>query len=220
MNYKKFFDNLLLEAGVLPSASDSAPDASSSAIDPKANRTHSVPDNAIGPMLDQDTDPDQFLTQGIKDTFDEVRKHFDSKMDDFASTLNPEAAKSATLGQLKEKVKKVYDFTNKIQVFAKAKIEAMAQDPYAIMAAFIASEPTQLAAFQELHKSLEEFQSAFEQIDALLAGVNAKITDFIKDNRKAAEQAPMDQMSGGLGGSNQQQSQPQQPSGMGGGGMF
>ena len=188
MNYKKHLEKLFLEL-----ASPQAPEAQPNIGIGNSSRTHQVPGNAISPMLDQGTDPDSFLTQGIRDTFDQVRSHFNSKMAEFANDLKSESIDSSTVSDLKNKIKKIYDFTNKVQVFSKAKIDAMAQDPYAIMAGFIASEPTQLAAFAELHKTLEEFSKMFEEIDAKLAGVSSKIEDFIKDSQKIKEPSIMQQ---------------------------
>jgi hypothetical protein len=171
MNYSNFFNKLLLEANGLPQD----PTAVSRAGE------HSVPSDAMGNFLDQDTNPDEFLTRGIKDTFATVQKHFDSKMSNFSSSLSPESIKSMTLSQIKEKVGEVYDFANKIEVFSKSKIDSMAQDPYAIMAGFVASEPTKLAAFKELHKTLTDFQKLFEDIDAAVSSVHSKIDEFVSD---------------------------------------
>lgn len=179
MNYKKLFNSILLEALPLPS--------SPSSLTPSSGGEHQVPEDAMGDFLDQDTDPDEFLTRGIKDTFATVQKHFNSKMGEFSSSLSPEGIKTMTLSQIKEKVGEITDFTNKIEVFSKAKIDSMAQDPYAIMAGFVASEPTKLAAFKELHKTLQEFQQLFEDIDAAVSSVHSKVDEFVGDLAKGEE---------------------------------
>lgn len=175
MNYSKFFSKILLEADGLPKSPEAVEHAG----------THGVPQDAITDFVDQGTDPDEFLTRGIKDTFATVQKHFDTKMSNFSSSLSPESIKGMTLSQIKEKVGEVYDFSNKIEVFSKSKIDTMAQDPYAIMAGFVASEPTKLAAFKELHKTLADFQQLFEDIDAAVSSVHSKIDEFVSDINKS-----------------------------------
>lgn len=167
MNYAKLFNKILLEDAQPPSLPNP--------------RTHNVPDDSINSALDQDTDPDSFLTQGIKQTFDQVQQHFDEKMTEFAQSISPESVKNLTLNQLKQKMGSIYNFVNKVQVFSKAKIDSMAQDPYAIMAGFVASDPTKLASFAELHKTIEEFQQFIEDIESHVSSVNSKIADFVSD---------------------------------------
>lgn len=179
MNYKKLFNSILLEAAPLPS--------SPSSLAPSSGGEHQIPGDAMGDFLDQDTNPDEFLTRGIKDTFATVQKHFDSKMSGFSASLSPEGVKTMTLSQIKEKVGEVTDFANKIEIFSKSKIDSMAQDPYAIMAGFVASEPTKLAAFKELHKTLQEFQQLFEDIDAAVSSVHSKVQEFVDDLSKDEE---------------------------------
>ena len=177
MNYKSLFNKILLEEVGLPQTPNSAV--------PRRNGSHSVPGDAMGDFLDQETDPDEFLTRGIKDTFATVQKHFDSKMNDFSNSLSPEGVQAMTLEQIKDKVGEVADFTNRIEVFSKAKIDSMAQDPYAIMAGFVASDPTKLAAFKELHKTLQDFQSLFEDIDAAVSNVHSRVAEFVSDLQKS-----------------------------------
>jgi hypothetical protein len=178
MNYKKLFNSLLTEQA-LP--------VSPNSTTPSRGGEYDVPSDAMGNFLDQGTDPDEFLTKGIQDTFSSVQKHFDSKMSNFSSSLSPESIKGMTLSEIKDKVGEVYDFANKIEVFSKSKIDSMAQDPYAIMAGFVASEPTKLAAFKELHKTLSDFQQLFEDIDAAVSSVHSKIDEFVSDINQNSE---------------------------------
>jgi uncharacterized protein YukE len=132
-------------------------------------------------FLDKDTDPDAFLRDGIQQTFDAVQQHFNTKMTEFANTLAPEAIKVMPLGKLRESIGDVYKFVNKIQVYSKGKIEQISQDPYAIMAAFLASEPTKMSAFEELHGNLDEFQSAIQELEGQLASLKGQIDDFVSE---------------------------------------
>jgi outer membrane murein-binding lipoprotein Lpp len=102
-------------------------------------------------------------------------------MSEFASTLSPEAVKQMPMGQLREKLGNVFKFVNKINIYSNGKIDQISQDPYAIMAAFLASEPTKMAAFEELHSNLDEFQSAVQELEGQLASLKGQIDDFVSD---------------------------------------
>lgn len=184
MTYKDILTKLFLEQMMAPPALPNA-------------RTHDIPGGSMDGMLDQDTDPDDFLVQGVRKTFSEVQKHFDTKMTGFAENLSPENIKSLTISDIKEALGEVSDFTNRIQVFSKAKIDTMKQDPYAIMAGFIASEPTKQSAFDALSKTVEEFTTALEDIETKLSTVHTKIQEFVKETEK-------------LGRNSSEQSVPQQ----------
>lgn len=167
MKYSSFFTKLLKEQN-LPSGGNS--------------RVHEDdPSAAMDGFLDQDTNPDEFLTQGIQDTFAAVQSHFNKKMSDFASTLSPEAVKTMPLGQLREKLGDVFKFVNKINIYSNGKIDQISQDPYAIMAAFLASEPTKMAAFEDLHSNLDEFQGAIQDLEGQLSSLKGQIDDFVSD---------------------------------------
>lgn len=187
MNYENLFNSILLEATPLPSSQNSLTPS------PNRGREYQVPGNTMGDFLDQGTDPDEFLTKGIKDTFATVQKHFNSKMGEFSNSISPEGVKTMTLSQIKQKVGEVTDFTNKIEVFSKAKIDSMAQDPYAIMAGFVASDPTKLAAFKELNKTLQNFQQLFEDIEAAVSSVHAKVDEFVDDLAEGGQETSVNQ---------------------------
>ncbi len=180
MTYKDILTKLFLEQMMEPPALPNA-------------RTYNVPGGSMDNMLDQDTNADDFLVQGVRKTFSEIQKHFDSKMTGFANNLSPDNIKNLTISDIKESLSEVSDFTNRIQVFSKAKIDSMKQDPYAIMAGFIASEPTKQSAFDALSKTVDEFTTALEDIETKLSTVHSKIQEFVKETEK-------------LGRSNQQQS--------------
>jgi len=185
MKYSQFFTKLLLEQD-LPNGGNS--------------RTHAEDPNALEGFLDQGTDSDEFLTQGIQDTFTAVQKHFNSKMSEFASTLSPEAVKQMPMGQLREKLGNVFKFVNKINIYSNGKIDQISQDPYAIMAAFLASEPTKMAAFEELHSNLEEFQNAVQELEGQLASLKGQIDDFVADVEEIDAEEAQENISAFQGG--------------------
>lgn len=179
MNYKDLFNSVLLEFSSPPSgmADTRTPNGTPRTARPR----YDDPDGAISSVLDKDTDPDAFLSDGIKQTFDAVQDHFNTKMTNFANTLSPEAVKTMAMGQLKDRISDVFKFVNKINVYAGGKIDQISQDPYAIMAAFLASEPTKMSAFEELHSNLDDFQSALTEIEGQLSALKGKIDDFVAD---------------------------------------
>jgi uncharacterized protein YukE len=174
MTYNDYFKSVLLEA-FEPSASPTTP-----AGTPKRPR-HEDASGAMNSILDKDTNPDEFLRDGIQQTFDAVQEHFNTKMTEFANTLSPEAVKSMPLGELRESIGDVYKFVNKIQIYSKGKIEQISQDPYAIMAAFLASDPTRMAAFADLHGNLDEFQGAIQELESQLGSLKGQIDDFVSE---------------------------------------
>jgi uncharacterized protein YukE len=188
MKYSQFFSKVLLEQD-LPH-------------DP-SSRTYDDSPDAMNNFLDNDTDPDQFLTQGIQQTFDAVQSHFNKKMSEFASTLSPEAIKQMPLGELRQTISDVFKFTNKIQIYSKGKIEQISQDPYAIMAAFLASEPTKMAAFEELHGNLEDFQNATQELEGQLAMLKGQIDDFVSEVEGIDAEEAAGQIEGQMGVSDQ-----------------
>lgn len=184
MKLKDLYNKHLTEA--LAAGQNSTP-----AGTPRPSRPrYEDPTGASSAFLDNDTDPDALLTQGIKDTFDQVQSHFNNKMTEFANDLSPERIGATPLNELKDKVSDVFDFVNKVQVYSKGKIDQISQDPFAIMAAFLASEPTKMAAFQELHKNLDAFKSSVTEIETQLSGLKGQIDSFVEDVEKVdADQA-------------------------------
>lgn len=171
MNYKKLFESVLLEQD-LP-------------LDQSGGRTYPDGTSDFNDMLDDDTDETTFhLTKGLVASVEAVQRDFNNRMSGFAESLSPEAIKHLPLSQLKDKVAKVFKYVNGIQVFAKAKIDTLASNPSAILAAFIASDPTKQAAFEGLHKKLEEFQSTLEETEASLSTLKGNIDDFVSDVAK------------------------------------
>lgn len=199
--YNSVFNKLLLEFADSPNDSNTYPDGQSS----------------FEGTLDDGTNPEDFLTKGIQDTFDAVKEHFNSKMQDFADTLSPEKIKGMSLNELKEKIAAVYKFTSKVQVFSKSKIDQLSSEPYAIMAALVASDPTKQSTFEDLHSNLEDVQTAFEDTEGFLNGLKSKIDDFISDIAKA-DQTDLERlhskMQSSLPKNGQPESAPQRPSNM------
>lgn len=181
MNFKDYFKSVLLEQVPGGPSLQGKSNTTPSGV-PRVDRPrYEDSTNGIDPFLDDDTDPDQFLTDGIKQTFDAVQTHFNTKMTEFADSLSPENISTLSLGELRKSIGDVFKFVNKIQIYSKGKIEQISEDPYAIMAAFLASEPTKMAAFEDLHSNLDEFQTSIQEVESGLASLKGQIDDFVAD---------------------------------------
>lgn len=176
MNYNDLFKSVLLEFSAPASSSPSTTPAGT----PKRPR-YDDPTGSMNEFLDKDTDPDKFLSDGIRQTFDAVQSHFNAKMTAFADTLAPEEIRTMALGELRETIGDVFKFVNNVEIYTGEKIEQISQDPHAIMAAFLASDPTRLAAFAELHKNLKEFQGAIQELESQLSSLKGQIDDFVSE---------------------------------------
>lgn len=221
MNYDQLFDALLLEF-----APDAAPKNTGGRLSGQPGDRPKYPDSSndhIKDFLDPDTDPDDFVAQGIKNSFEAVQQLFNDKMKDFAETVTPESVQAKSLGEIKESISNVYKFVNKIQVFSNAKIADASQNMYAIMAAFLASDPTKVDAFENLHSKLEEAQDQVQELEANLATLKGQIDEFISeveeiDAEEAAEdyESQQDELGGDLDdGTGGDASMPQAPKSVG-----
>lgn len=174
MKYDNLFKSLLLENAGNPAGAE-----------PKfrqdGERRHPSGNDAFNNSLDKGTDPEDFLTKGLLASVEAVQRDFNRRMTEFATALSPQAVKTMTVGQLKEEINKVYKYIDKIEAFSKAKIDALAQDPNAILAAFIASDPAKQRAFEVLHKDIEEFDKSLGETEGALAQLKGKIDDFVQD---------------------------------------
>jgi hypothetical protein len=181
MNYKKLFDALLMEEDqTLPGGGRTYPDGQ----------------QAFNDTLDDGTDESTFhLTQGLVASVEAVQQDFNKRMTSFAQSLSPETIKTLTLSALKDKISRVFKYVNGIQVFAKAKIDTLASNPSAILAAFIASDPAKQSAFENLHKKLEDFQKTLEETEASLSTLKGNIDDFVHDVAKGDIQKTLQQAS-------------------------
>ena len=168
MNFKQLFNSLLLEEIQNTSSGGNPVHQQTSGDD-------------LGSVLDNGTDPDEMLTQGLKASVEAVQQDFNKRMTTFAKALSPEAIKMMTIGRLKKEINDVFKYIDGIQVFAKSKIDALAQNPSAILAAFIASDPAKQSAFENLHKKLEEFKKSLEEIDGGLSTLKGQIDEFVDD---------------------------------------
>lgn len=137
--------------------------------------------------LDPDTDPDEFITRGLKETIDAVQKSFDTKMTGFAEDLSPESLRNMTLGELKKTVDKVFKYVRGISVFQGAKMDAMASSPQAILAGFISSDPAKEAAFNDLNKKLENFSTVIDDVQSEISTLKSKIDEFVEDIVEAGD---------------------------------
>src|SRR4051812_3903944 len=125
MNYNKLFKSLLLEN--IDSEANKPSDGAK--LQQDGQRRHPSGKDSFNSSLDQDTDPEQFLTKGLLASVEAVQRDFNRRMNNFAQTLSPEAVKTMTVGELKHAINEVYKYIDKIEAFAKAKIDALAQDP-------------------------------------------------------------------------------------------
>jgi hypothetical protein len=208
MNYRDYFKSVLLEFNAPASSPSTTP-----AGTPKRSERprYDDPSGSMNSFLDDDTNPDDFLRDGIRQTFDAVQGHFNERMTEFANTLAPEAIKSMPLGELRQVVGDVYKFVNKVEVYTGAKIDQISQDPHAIMAAFLASDPTRMDAFMELHKNLDEFQGAIQELESKLASLKGQIDDFVSD----VEEIDADEAAEQIAQGQQAQTSPTRPTGQG-----
>lgn len=173
MNYKNLFNSILLEQELPgPSINGNSQDAFTNS-------------------LDDGTDPDAFATQGMQQIFAQVQDNFNKKMQTFGDSLSPEKVNRMTLATLKNEVAKVFKYINGIHVYAKSKIDSLAQHPSAILAGFIASDPSKQAAFEDLHAKLEEFSTYIEETESQISTLKGKIDQFMEDvNSGASPQRP------------------------------
>lgn len=182
MTFENIFKSVLLEA--LEDPSGNVP-----AIQRDGQRRHPSGQESFEGSLDKGTDPNEFLTQGLKASVEAVQRDFNRRMTSFANSLSPQAVKTMTIGKLKHEINKVFKYVDGIQAFAKAKIDALAQQPAAILAAFIAADPAKQRAFENLHKQLEEFNKALMETEGGLAQLKGQIDEFVDDiSGKAADE--------------------------------
>ena len=179
--YKNYFNKVLLEYAT-PSL-------------PSPDMLDGDTDKAVGNALEPETDSQQLLSKGIKDTMDKIQADFDQRMSRFANALSPETVKTMTIDALKEEISKVYKYVDGIQVFAKSKIDQLQQNPSAILAAFIASDPQKQSAFEALHTKLEEFTNAMDEMTNQIGTLKSNIDEFVQDVQEADVQASQMQQS-------------------------
>jgi len=200
MNYKKFFESVLLEYSPTPS------DGSDINLAGGQN-TRRYPDgqSAFEGQLDDETNPDDFNTEGLKAAVDKIQARFNQKMSEFASTLDPDQIDNLTLNELRDKVEAVQTYVKSIDDYAGEKIENIRNRPQAIVAAFIASDPGKQNAFQELLKNLEDFSATVEEVENQIGSMKRKIDQFVK--QIGNEEIPVEDLSQGM---DQAQGAPQQ----------
>ena len=164
MTYAQLFKSVLLEQDL-----------------PAGNPSHSQTPGAEASIMDDPDTSHQLLSQGIKKTMDAVQADFNGKMSRFSQAFSPETVKQMPFGKLKEEVSKVHKYINSIQVFASQKIDQLAQNPQAIIAAFINSDPEKQSAFETLFKELDEFLKIVGEVESKVAALKGKIDDFVSD---------------------------------------
>jgi DNA-binding protein YbaB len=180
MTYAELFKRVLLEQD-LPA--------------PSSNPSHMQTPGAEGNIMDDPDTSHQLLTKGIKSTQDAVQANFNEKMNKFSQAFNPEVVKQMPFGHLKAEVSKVHKYINSIQIFAKQKIDQLAQNPQALIAAFINSDPEKQSAFENLFKELDDFMKSMSEMESKIAALKGKIDDFVSDvqeidDNSAEQQGP------------------------------
>lgn len=164
MTYAQLFKSVLLEQDL-----------------PAGNPSHAQSPGADANIMDDPDTSHHLLSQGIKKTMDAVQADFNGKMQRFSQAFAPETVKQMPFGKLKEEVSKVHKYINSIQVFASQKIDQLAQNPQAIIAAFINSDPEKQSAFETLFKELDEFLKIVGEVESKVAALKGKIDDFVSD---------------------------------------
>jgi len=166
MTYAQLFKSVLLEQD-LP-AGNNPP-------------SHAQTPGADATIMDEPDTSRTMLTQGIKDQMDKIQANFNEKMSRFSQAFAPETIKQMPFGRIKQEVGKVHKYINSIQIYAKQKIDQLAQNPEAIIAAFINSEPEKQAAFENLFKELDDFMKTINETESKIASLKGKIDDFVSD---------------------------------------
>lgn len=173
MTYRDLFTSVLLEQD-LPA--------------PASKPSHAQTPGADGHIMDDPDTSHQMLTQGIKDQMAKIQANFNEKMNAFSQAFNPETVKQMPFGHLKQEVSKVHKYINSIQIFAKQKIDQLAQNPQAIIAAFINSDPEKQSAFENLFKELDDFMTSMGEMESKIASLKGKIDDFVTDVQQIDDQ--------------------------------
>lgn len=173
MTYAELFKRVLLEQD-LPA--------------PSNNPSHMQTPGADGNIMDDPDTSHQILSKGIKSTMDAVQANFNEKMSKFSQAFAPEVAKQMPFGHLKNEVSKVHKYINSIQIFAKQKIDQLSQNPQAIIAAFINSDPEKQSAFENLFKELEDFLNSISEVETKISSLKGKIDDFVSDVQQIDDQ--------------------------------
>lgn len=156
MNYKQFFDKILLEA---------------------VNPTHEIPDDAINSILDDDTNPDQFkndisVNGAPKNSVEDARNLWEAETNISGST--PEEKKNG--------IKKAETFLTKLDTY-KSNLKNLSPEKrytdIAILADLVSSDPdmsekyTNLKGKIEKLKKAEELRKQAEQMEQEASGEEA-----------------------------------------------
>src|SRR6478736_4567284 len=100
MTFENIFKSVLLEA--LEDPSGNVP-----AIQRDGQKRHPSVQQSFNDTLDKGTDPNEFLTQGLKASVEAVQRDFNRRMTSFANSLSPQAVRTMTIGKLKHEINKV-----------------------------------------------------------------------------------------------------------------
>lgn len=180
MNYKEYFQSVLLELDQSPSMGNSTTPAGT----PKRPR-YDDPNGAINPFLDDETDPAEFSTDdgGLKQKIEEIRGEFEQQVARMANAFSPEKLTDMNLGELRRISDNATSALGSIQNNFKPK-PGQEYQRSAVIANDITSNADKEAAFNELTKILTEFNSSISELEVSINNVSTKFGVFIKTLQK------------------------------------
>ncbi len=175
MNYKQFFDKILLEA---------------------VNPTHEIPDDAINSILDDDTNPDQFkndisVNGAPKNSVDDAKNLWQRETD--ISGSSPEEKKNS--------IKKTENFLTKLDTY-KSNLKSLSPEKrytdIAILADLVSSDPDMSEKYNNLKQKIEKLKKAEElrkQAEQMEQEASSEQEDALsKDSENEPEPLPNPQV--------------------------
>jgi hypothetical protein len=180
MNYKEYFQSVLLEFDQPSGGSSTTP-----AGTPKKRPQYDSPDGAINPFLDDDTDPAEFSTDdgGLSQKIQEIRGGFEQEVARMANAFSPEKLTDMNLGELRRISDNATSALGSIQNNFKPK-PGQEYQRSAVIANDITSNADKEAAFNELTKILTEFNGSISELEVAINNVSNKFGVFIKTLQK------------------------------------
>ena len=180
MNYKEYFQSVLLELAQSPSMGNPTTPAGT----PKRPR-YDDPSGAINPFLDDDTNAAEFSSDdgGLKQKTEEIRDKFEQQVARMANAFNPKRLTEMNLGELRRISDNATATLSSIQNNFKPKPGQQYQKS-AVIANDITSNADKEAAFTELTKILTDFNSSISELEVAINNVSTKFGVFIKTLQK------------------------------------
>jgi len=171
-SFNKLWESVLLENPYLP-----GPDGKGT-------------EQGVSDFADPDTDPNDFYIKGINDNKSKIVSGFMRKIQSFAENLDTESLNQMTFGQIKKTVTEIHNEIEKVNTFAKAKIDQLNNDPAAIIAMTIATDAVKKSAFDTLFKTISNFNSQIEDLEGEFSTLKSKVDNFTKSETKTVESQP------------------------------